>query len=59
MALIASGSNERRDLWQAEWETAPPPAFQLAAAVLTYSVEVDEKLQVNADRVQANFGDSS
>lgn len=41
-------------LWQAEWETVPQ-AFQLAAAALSYSIEVAEGLQVNPERMRTNF----
>lgn len=41
-------------LWQAEWETVPQ-AFQLAAAALSYAVELAEGLQVNQQRMHANF----
>jgi 3-carboxy-cis,cis-muconate cycloisomerase len=41
-------------LWQAEWETVPE-AFRLAAAALSYSIDVAESLQVDAVRMQANI----
>ena len=41
-------------LWQAEWETLPE-AFRLASAALGYSIEIAERLEVNAARMQANF----
>jgi len=41
-------------LWQAEGETVPE-AFRLAAAALTYSVDIAENLKVDTARMQANF----
>jgi 3-carboxy-cis,cis-muconate cycloisomerase len=43
-------------LWQAEWDTVPE-AFRISAAALEYSIEIAEKLEVNAARMQANFDD--
>ena len=41
-------------LWQAEWGTVPE-AFRLAAAALSYSIEIAEGLEVDAARMRANF----
>ena len=41
-------------LWQAEWETVPE-AFRLTAAVLAYSIDVAEGLEIDAVRMRANF----
>ena len=41
-------------LWQAEWETVPI-AFHLTSAALAYSLEIAEGLQVNEERMKANF----
>jgi 3-carboxy-cis,cis-muconate cycloisomerase len=41
-------------LWQAEWDTVPE-AFRIAAAALDYSIEIAENLEVDAERMRANF----
>lgn len=41
-------------LWQAEWETVPE-VFRLAAASLSYALEIAEHLEVDRERIRANL----